>query len=68
MIPDLRLAKAAACFVVMAILTAILIFTLFATGQVETIDATAHGTSTQMAALASVRVIISQFPTTEDRG
>ena len=58
MIPDLNLPKASACFVLL----------VFATGQVATIDATAPGTSTQMGALASVRVISSQFSTTEDKG
>jgi hypothetical protein len=38
-----------------------------AAGQVETIDATARGTSTQMGNIGSIKVIISQFSTPEDR-
>ena len=35
--------------------------------KIETIDATARGTSTQMGQMVSVKVIISQFSTEEDR-
>lgn len=38
-----------------------------AVAQVETIDATARGTSTQMGKNISVKVIINQFSTPEDR-
>jgi hypothetical protein len=40
---------------------------VFAAGQVETIDATARGTSTQMGRNISVKVIITEFSTPEDR-
>lgn len=39
----------------------------FAAAQVETIDATARGTSTQMGRIGSIKVIINQFSTPEDR-
>ncbi len=39
----------------------------FAAAQVETIDATARGTSTQMGNIGSIKVIINQFSTPEDR-
>ena len=44
-----------------------LLLPVFATGQVETIDATARGTSTQMGAIRSVKIVISQFSTPEDK-
>jgi hypothetical protein len=38
-----------------------------ATAQVERIDATARGTSTQMGKIISIKIIINQFSTPEDR-
>jgi hypothetical protein len=46
---------------------AILTFPLVAAGQVETIDATARGTSTQMGNIGSIKIIISKYSTPEDR-
>ena len=48
-------------------LMALLTMAVVAAGQVETIDATARGTSTQMGKMISIKVIISQFSTPEDR-
>ena len=49
-----------------AMLTIALLLPAFAAGQVETIDATARGTSTQMGKTVSIKVIISRFSTPED--
>ncbi len=49
------------------VLAAMLTMAAFAATQVETIDATARGTSTQMGGTFSVKVIISQYSTPEDR-
>ncbi len=49
------------------ILAVILTMGVFAVGQVETIDATARGTSTQMGQIGNIKVIISQYSTPEDR-
>lgn len=46
---------------------AVLTIAVFADSQVETIDATARGTSTQMGGMFSIKVNISQFSTPEDR-
>src|SRR5947209_6805248 len=48
-------------------LAALLTMAVVAAGQVETIDATARGTSTQMGNIGSIKVIISKFSTPEDR-
>jgi hypothetical protein len=48
-------------------LMALLPMALAVAGQVETIDATVRGTSTQMGKIGSIKVIISQFSTPEDR-
>ena len=40
---------------------------IFAAAQVETIDATARGTSTQMGNIGSIKVIINQYSTPQDR-
>ncbi len=50
-----------------AIFTLGLLLPVFAAGQVETIDATARGTSTQMGAIRSVKIVISEFSTPEDK-
>ncbi len=42
-------------------------FSTAAIAQVETIDATARGTSTQMGNIGNIKVIINQFSTPEDR-
>ena len=49
------------------VLAAMLTIATFAAAQVETIDATARGTSTQMGGTFSVKVIVSQYSTPEDR-
>jgi hypothetical protein len=49
------------------ILVAICTTGVFAVGQVEKIDATARGTSTQMGSMGSVKVTINQFSTPEDK-
>ena len=49
----------------MAILA--IVVTLPAVGQVETIDATARGTSTQMGKIVNVKVIVNQYSTPEER-
>jgi len=48
--------------IVMALLTTAVV----AAGQVETIDATARGTSTQMGKIGSIKITISQYSTPED--
>ena len=48
-------------------LVAMLTTAPFAICQVETLDANARGTSTQMGRMFSIKVIISQFSTPEDR-
>lgn len=67
MSPQMKLARVAIRFVVQAILTTMLIIPLCAVGQVETIDAIARGTGTQMGKDFNVKVIINQFSTPEDR-
>ena len=57
-------ARSACCIAVVAIFA--ISVTLPAAGQVETIDATARGTSTQLGNIGSIKVIISQFSTPED--
>ena len=61
--PAPKLVRTARCIVLVATLT----MAVFAAAQVETIDATARGTSTQMGSNFSIKVIISQFSTPEDR-
>jgi hypothetical protein len=58
-----KLVRTARCIALVATLT----MAVFAVGQVETIDATVRGTSTQLGRVGSVKVIISQFSTPEDR-
>jgi hypothetical protein len=50
-----------------AVLALGLILPLFASAQTETIDATARGTSTQMGAIHSVKIVINDFSTPEDK-
>jgi len=59
----LKLFRTARCIVLATILT----MAVFVFGQVETIDATARGTSTQLGGTFSVKVIVTQFSTPEDR-
>jgi hypothetical protein len=54
-----------ACSIILAAMFAVVV-ALGAAGQVETIDATARGTSTEMGKNISIKVIISQFSTPED--
>jgi hypothetical protein len=60
-----KLVRTAYCIMVATMLAVAL--SVFAAGQVETIDATARGTSTQMGRTISIKVIVSQFSTPEDR-
>jgi hypothetical protein len=48
-------------------LVAVLTMAVFATSQVETLDATARGTSTQLGSMFTIKVNISQFSTPENR-
>jgi hypothetical protein len=57
-----KLLRGALCSVAMAVTLSVL-----AAGQVETIDATARGTSTQMGNIGNIKVIIKQYSTPEDR-
>ena len=59
--------KTGCSFVLAMILTIAWTFPALASGQVETIDATARGTSTQMGRIISIKLIISKFSTPEDR-
>ena len=53
--------------VVAAVFTLGLLLPVFAAGQVETIDATARGTSTQMGAIKNIKIVISDYSTPEDK-
>jgi hypothetical protein len=55
--------RTARCITLVTLLT----MAVVATSQVETIDATARGTSTQMGRIYSIKVRISQFSSSEDR-
>ena len=57
-----KILKSALCVAAMAVTLSI-----FAAAQVETIDATARGTSTQMGNIGSIKVIINQYSTPQDR-
>ena len=50
-----------------SVVVAILTLPLLAAAQVETIDATARGTSTQLGHTVTIRLIITQWSTPEDR-
>ncbi len=50
-----------------AILTVGLMLPVFAAAQVETIDATARGTSTQMGTIQNIKLVITEFSTPEDK-
>jgi hypothetical protein len=63
MFSKLRNVNVLGCFVLGALLTA----ALAATAQVETIDARARGTSTQMGQDFDIKIIINQFSTDEDK-
>ncbi len=54
-------------FAGVAIFTLGLLLPVFAAGQVETIDATARGTSTQMGAIKNIKIVISDYSTPEDK-
>jgi hypothetical protein len=58
-----RLGRTARCITFVAMLT----MAVIANSQVESIDATASGTSTDLGKLFSIKVNISQFSTPEDR-
>jgi hypothetical protein len=58
-----QLVRASHCIVLVAMLTV----AALAVAQVETIDATARGTSTQLGKTIGIKVIISQFSTSEDK-
>ena len=50
-----------------SVVVAILTFPLLAAAQLETIDATARGTSTQLGHTVSIKLIITRYSTAEDR-
>ena len=50
-----------------SVVIAILIFPLLAAAQLETIDATARGTGTQLGHTVTIRLIINQWSTPEDK-
>ena len=50
-----------------SVVLAILTFPLLAAAQLETIDATARGTSTQLGHTVTIRLIINQWSTPEDK-
>lgn len=54
-------------FAAAALFTLGLLLPVFAAAQVETIDATARGTSTQMGAVRNIKIVISEFSTPEDK-
>jgi len=53
--------------VAVAVMGLAMMLPVFAAAQVETIDATARGTSTQMGAMQNIKVVIEQFSTPEDK-
>ncbi|MGB8768106.1 MAG: hypothetical protein WCC92_00710 [Candidatus Korobacteraceae bacterium] len=59
----LKLVRIVQCIISVAMLTA----AVSAAAQVETIDATARGTSTQLGQIVNVKLIINQFSTPEER-
>lgn len=61
---ELRVRKTA---VILLALAAVMAFSVAAAAQVETIDATARGTSTQMGKIINIKINISQYSTPEDR-
>lgn len=54
------------CRIISAAMLSVAVLPVFAAGQVETIDATARGTSTQLGRTGSIKVIISRFATPEE--
>jgi hypothetical protein len=60
---ELKLAGPFRCIILAAMLT----MAALAVGQVETIDATARGTSTQMGKIVNVKVIVNQYSTPEEK-
>ena len=54
-------------FATAALFTLGLLLPVFAAAQLETIDATARGTSTQMGAVRNIKIVISEFSTPEDK-
>ena len=60
---EIKFARVSRCVTLVAMLTT----AVAAVCQLETIDATARGTSTQMGRTINVKVIISQYSTPEDR-
>lgn len=64
---QLKLGRVVFTFLWSAIVTVGLVFPVLAASQVERIDATARGTSTQMGRIIGIKIIISKFSTPEDR-
>ena len=60
---ELKLVRTARCIILVATLT----MAVYAAAQVETIDATARGTGTQLGQTVSIKLIINQFSTPEER-
>lgn len=54
-------------FASIAVFTLGLLLPVFAASQTETIDATARGTSTQMGSVRSIKIVITDFSTPEDK-
>ena len=63
MYTELKFAGISHCIILAAMLTV----TVLAAAQVETIDATARGTSTQMGQIVNIKVIVNQYSTPEER-
>jgi hypothetical protein len=63
---ELRVRKTAG-LALAGILAAIMVFSIAAAAQVETIDATARGTSTQMGKIINVKVNITRYSTPEEK-
>lgn len=62
-----RLALGKLCLYSVALLSSALFFSVVAAAQVETIDSTARGTSTQMGKIVNVKLVINNYSTPEDR-
>ena len=64
---QLKLRRTGCRFVSLAAVTIGLMLPVLAAGQVERIDATARGTSTQMGRIINIKIIVSKFSTPADR-
>jgi hypothetical protein len=64
MYPELKLVRTSHYIIIVAMLT---MAVFAAAAQVETIDATARGTSTQMGKIVNVKIIVNQYSTPEEK-